>query len=541
MKIRNLIYTSLLAVAAFVSAGCDNKIEPKREDVKFTVRTVEYSYDYAVVNVKHNGPEDITWYGFLTEDDSQNHLQIIAKEWTELLKSGKAIPVRKETERNILLEGLKEETTYQYIVFGIRENGELYENVGYGTSEVETSRNIYQLTETEDYTINYIGRNETKDKEIIEVIPQKGGRFGWQYISKESVKQWEEEYKDGYELWVDDVYMTTVNAIQLFALEQISTIQYYIQMYGQKITDLTYSYDIENPAPFEIDRLASGEYYIVVYGFTGGGQHTQTYSVKEIKIKEETADEEYNRWLGTYTFSGEVDATQDNGEVVRETRNYNLRIEHYDNNFMYRIHGWECGEDAEYDWEEDIMQLDKNDPDQFLAFPAYYNAGSLEIRESPMTYITFDGVHELVLGMYGYAYNKTYKEEIPVILDGTPMALAAPIAEGETSTTLNGLRGKYESTTEAGATVKEEWDYCKMGYIAWSESDGSWQTINPAMRLPITITKNETDNASAPVTTPSQKSSMSLFSTKKICAEAVVKNYSRLEKLQPEVFKQVQR
>jgi hypothetical protein len=203
---------------------------------------------------------------------------------------------------------------------------------------------------------------------------------------------------------------------------------------------------------------------------------------------------------------------------------------------MYRLHGWECGDDVKYDWEEDIMQLDKTDEEQFLAFPAYYKNGNLEVRESPMTYITFDGANTLILGIYGYAFNPDFNEEIPVILDSTPMASAAPIADGETTTVLNGLEASYNSN---GQEVK--WTYSKMGYIAWSEYDGSWQTINPAMNFPITITKVAEQAPEAGDITVKQKGGMKLFDAgKQISTDFLKKDFSKLEKMEPVIYKRVE-
>lgn len=528
MKIRNIIYSVL--AAAFAVTGCKEEPAPAVNQVNFTVRYSELSYNFAIINVKHDGPEDITWHGFVTEDVTTNDFELFYGEYEKVLTSPDGISgLKKETERNILLENLKENTEYKYIVFGLKPDGALYENVGIGSIEFKTTTNIYNMTRTEDWTISYLGRNEDKSKELIEVKSNKGGRFAWQYIKKESLEEFDKTYPDGYELWEDGIYMATVDAIELFALEQISTIQYYMTN-GYNLVDLTYVYEADKP--FEVDRLSSGDYYIIVYGFQGDGQHTQTYSVKELTIEEEASTPEYDRWLGTYTFTGDALVTQDNGEEVLETRNYNITIEKYDNNFMYRIHGWECGGDVAYDWEEDIMQLDKS-KGEFLAFPAYYKDGSLEIRESPMTYITFDGQQSLVLGIYGYAFNKEMNEEIPVILDDTPMALVEPIAEGETTTTINGLKAEY---TDPNSKKKTEWEYCKMGYIAWSELNGAWQTINPPMRFPITVTKvsDEIEGGNAVIAT--QNGGMELFATKKVSTDFLNKDFSKLAKMKPEIF-----
>ena len=533
MKIKSLFNIFIAAALSVSIMGCEPEPAKKAENITLSVRVSEVSFDYARITVKHDGPEDITWYGFLTTDVNKNEFTLFYDKYAELLKSGDLqSQLRRETERNILLEDLEEETSYKYIAFGLRDSGELYENVGMGYIEFKTNRNIYILEQTEDWTIRRLGRNEDQTKELIEIMPNRGGRYAWNYISKEAIEDWDEEYPDGYELWVDDIYMTTVNGLQMYALEQISTIQYYL-MNGYELTDITYSRE-DSTEPFEVDRLSSGEYYVLAYGFNGT-DHAQTFSVAEIKIDEEEAEPAYTNWLGTYTFSGLADVTQDNGDIVKEERTYNIRIEHYDNNFMYRVHGWECGDDVKYDWEEDIMQLDK-EKGEFLAFPAYYKDGSLEIKETPMTYITFDGVSALVLGMYGYAYEENMKEEIPVILDNNSMALAAPIEAGKTSTQLLGQHSTY---TDESTGKKTEWDYCKMGYLAWNEQTGAYQTINPPMRFPITITKVEDAQGGDTGNGPTLKTAAVSFSTRKVSDDFLVNTEtfnSRLSKIKPEVF-----
>ena len=104
MKLKNIIFCSLFAAVAFVLTGCvEEETKPKDEIVNITVRYSEIAYDYAIINVKHDGPEDITWYGFLTEDVTTQEFTLVNKEWMRLLSSGKAIELRREKERNILL------------------------------------------------------------------------------------------------------------------------------------------------------------------------------------------------------------------------------------------------------------------------------------------------------------------------------------------------------------------------------------------------------------------------------------------------------
>jgi len=492
MNTRKLIYM-LIAAASFLCNGCVEESNPESKGYEFVVRVSESAYNYAIVNVRHNGPEDITWYGFMTEDTQRNVFDQFFDKYTELAMSGNRIEgLKKTNDRNILLEGLKENQKYRYIVFAIDENGELNKDLPVGSIDFSTSKNVFLLNETDNYEIKY-NRDAARNKELIEIKPKKGGRFGWSYVSKETIDKWNEKYPDGFEHWDGQVYMATVDGIKQHILEEISTIQYQIFYGGYKVEEVTYVYQ-EN-APFELDRMASGDYYIIAFGFDGEGQHTQEYTCVKISIKEEEATEEYNRWLGKYRFTGKVESTDEFDNAVDVDLEYCINIEKADNNHMYKISGWECrtpeGWNNEHsvdkDWEEDIMGFEKGDGKR-LYFPAYFNNGALEIRESPLlenSSITFDGNTVLTLGIYGYAYNDTHKTVIPVILDNTLMAKAEPIADGEQSTTLEAQTGKY--TAPNG--VVTQWTYAKMGYTAWDRMTGSYQALNGAMKFPITITR----------------------------------------------------
>ena len=536
MKRFKHIYALVFAAFAISVTGCNPEIEPQApKSVEFTVRYSDVAYNYAVINVKHNGPEDITWYGFVTENIKENDFKLYYSKYQELIKSGKITGLKKETERNILLEDLKEGTEYKYIVFGVSEDGKLYDNVGIGSIQFKTSKNIYVLNRTDDWKFTYLGRNEDKTQELIEVKTEAPGRFGWQYVSKESIEQWDKENPDGYEIWDENIYMTTVNGLEMFVLSAIASVQQYVASGYYTLADLTYVYEPNNP--FELNRLTSGEYYLVAYGFSGDGQHTQNYSVMELTIEEEQAEDAYNQWLGTYTMSGEVETTNEDGETVMETRNYNVVVESYDNNHMYRIQGWECGEDVDYDWEEDIMQLDKT-KGEYLAFPAYYNDGKLIIKENAITYITFDGVESLLLGIYGYApYAERNGEEVPVLNESTTMAIAEPIAAGQTSTQLIGQTGEYIDPSTG--KVEVSWDYCKMGYIAYNEVTYTWRTINPPMRFPITMTRTEEAGKTPLASFSPAVMSKTMFDTKKVSADFLRKDFSISERKKPEVFQKV--
>ena len=87
MKIRNIIYI-ILSVILLSVTGCVEETNPENAQVNITVRYSELSYNYAVINVKQDGPEDITWYGFLTTEVEKNVFEIFYPEYNRLIQSG---------------------------------------------------------------------------------------------------------------------------------------------------------------------------------------------------------------------------------------------------------------------------------------------------------------------------------------------------------------------------------------------------------------------------------------------------------------------
>ena len=161
-----------------------------------------------------------------------------------------------------------------------------------------------------------------------------------------------------------------------------------------------------------------------------------------------------------------------------------------------------------------------------------------------MTYITFDGANALKLGIYGYAFNDQHNEHQPTLFDGKTMAIAEPIAEGESASTLVGQEAKYEYNDNKGKPQVLEWTYTKMGYVAYNESVEGYPAtiINPAMNFPITITKTEDGSVTGgkiPTGSTSAVSGLSLFDSKKISPDFLKKDYKPNMKQYPTIFKTV--
>lgn len=488
---KKLFYLASIIVAAALAVSCEK--EPQGGDditsssFTFSLRVTEVGADYAKISVKHDGPEDATWYGFVAEDKKSTN-DLIMEKYAEFMTTGTVKGLRTSKNRTVTVDGLESATKYKYIVFAITEDAKLYQNVESKAVTFTTGVNPYVLTKTDEWNVTRLSER-LDNMEVISIESKnQSPLYVWDYVSKEWVDNFNKTYPNGFDVQEEEggPVLATLDAFQLYIIQQIATIQYYVISAGDPITNYTYAYDSAVPENnvYQMPRISSGEYYFLAFGFNHDGSHTQTYSVSDVVVIEEEASKpEYEAWIGNYTFSGKGQwIFEDNAEVGMKFGDekdvtYNITIEHLDNNFMYLIKGWECGEgELITDIETEFFQLDKAAGD-YLGFIGYYNNGKLELQESS---IVNDGTN--VFGMCGYA--KDGENISPVMLEGSAMASALPIAQGASSTQLTGLdlifNGQKLST------------YSMMGYIYYDYE--TYQPVaipNMPLKFPITIAKSD--------------------------------------------------
>ena len=496
---KRLLSIALITLAAMSAASCapEEKQESSGADINanfdFTLRVSEVGYDYAKINVQHNGPEDATWYGFLTENTGKTDISLISEKYAELFEKGEISGLRNTKNRTITLDELEATTKYKYVVFAISEDLQLYNNVDAESVTFTTGANPYVLTLTEDWTVSR--KAERMDnQEVISIESASSSLYVWDYVTKEFVDNFNQMYPEGLDIIIDDQYMATLDAFQTYIINQIGTIQYWVIEQKESIRNYTYEYDGTNAENnvYTMPRLASGDYYFLAFGMNSDGSHTQTYSVSDlITIEEEASTPEYEAWFGTYEFSGkalwifEDDEETGMKEGDEKDMRYNITIEQLDNNFLYLIKGWECGPDVNMDIEEEVWEVDKEDGG-YIGFIGYYNDGKLEFRETTVTTFS-EGESTIGFGMCGYAYNETSEAYSPVILEETPMAEALPFETGSDVTTMNGL--EFSFPTETGTL---DLKYEMMGYVFYDYYSLMPASIfNMPMKFPITITKGE--------------------------------------------------
>ena len=80
---KKIFYLAGIIVAAALAFSCEKA--PQGGDgltsssFAFSLKVTEIGADYAKISVKHDGPEEATWYGFVAEDKKSTNDLIMEK------------------------------------------------------------------------------------------------------------------------------------------------------------------------------------------------------------------------------------------------------------------------------------------------------------------------------------------------------------------------------------------------------------------------------------------------------------------------------
>lgn len=128
MRIAKIAMTAIAALCALSACQKPKEEAPVAQKADFTValnpNTVKS--DYAEVVVRHNGAKDVTWFGFVTEDQQSD-----IKELIELQISGldrKSLHVG--NAQTVALRSLEEAKIYRYIAFAVDEDSKAFGTPG---------------------------------------------------------------------------------------------------------------------------------------------------------------------------------------------------------------------------------------------------------------------------------------------------------------------------------------------------------------------------------------------------------------------------
>ena len=481
---KKLFYLASIIVAAALAVSCEKGPEDGGNDITnasfaFSLKVTEVGVDYAKISVKHNGPEEVSWYGFVAEDNKSTN-DLIMEKYAELLAAGKVKGLKTSTNRTVTVDGLKSNTNYKFIVFAITEDAKLYNNVEAKSVTFATSG--FLLSQTDDWNISYLGREENEESYSVE-FKSNAPRCHIAFIGKWLVDYYEniEEIKEeldtygGLRLQMgESVYLFSI--LDYLVWEELYEYWGYYDQSKEYFNEETFA----EASQFRVPRQESGEYYAIAIGFTDDGEPTLTYSSKLIDIQKETASAEYTNWLGSWTIEGT------NGVK------YNITFEENDPNFSFYAYGWECSDsihnkDCEDDCTEHMLYTDFSQYE--LGIPFYFDAltGEMKIKSTLIgAEESQSGDSYIYWGIYGYT---THQEQtVAILADGDIIAIAAQPADSKS--TLNGNQSYTYNYDEAGNETRVDFTYHSFGYTMYDSkfTPGVW---NNPMELPASIEKAE--------------------------------------------------
>lgn len=131
MKITRIAVLAMTALAtAFVLPSCTQELNPDDTPVvpqaDFTVAKRVVEAEYAELIVRHTGNQDVTWYGFVTEDVETPADELIESQLPTLDRADLHVG----TSQTVAVRNLQEAVNYRYIAFAVDEANALFGTPG---------------------------------------------------------------------------------------------------------------------------------------------------------------------------------------------------------------------------------------------------------------------------------------------------------------------------------------------------------------------------------------------------------------------------
>jgi hypothetical protein len=221
--------------------------------------------------------------------------------------------------------------------------------------------------------------------------------------------------------------------------------QYEDEVFTPKITDVFFN------------RLRSGTWIAFLIELDSKGNATGNYAETTFTLTQEPASDSFSKWLGTWRAS--------NGLM-----GYDLTISSIENNFIYRIDGWEVGQAAAVD-----MNL------EYLEGEYWADNGFLYIRSQFLGSYDDDNlgtVDELFMG------NIFDSNGLKLITD-EGIDIAVMVWQGDDKAELQGADVTIQTNNGNYATK-----FHSIQYYMWAHKDSQWYPYNESVaELPLTMTK----------------------------------------------------
>ena len=217
---------------------------------------------------------------------------------------------------------------------------------------------------------------------------------------------------------------------------------YTLEVFTSKIKDVYFN------------RLRSGTWTAFMIELDEQGKVTGNYAETNFTIQEEVATEAFSKWLGTWR-------TTSNNTAAQGVMGYDITISSLDNNYLYRIDGWECGMAVSFQMDQEYLEGEFYEPNGFLYIRSQF-LGSYEDTD-----FNHGDVDELFMG------NIYDSNGLTLITDeGIDIAVMVPM-DWE-----NGAELQPMDVTIQTADGDYDTKFYSIQYYMWAHSDGNWYPYN---------------------------------------------------------------
>ena len=302
------------------------------------------------------------------------------------------------------------------------------------------------VREHAEWAIQYVGRedyvNEYAEVERVERFSHKYSGTG--YFIIRIVRP--EDFKNAYNSDAAGFFTYEAESLLTDAKNDgVNFWQYTNEVFDAKTPDILFN------------RLRSGTWTAYLIELDNTGKVTGNYAETTFTLQQETASAAYNKWLGSWRVS--------NGLM-----GFDLDISALDNNFLYRIDGWERGQAVAFQMDQEYLEGEFWAPNGFL----YIRSQFLGTYDDD----NLGTVDELFMG------NIFDSNGLTIIIDeGIDLAVMVPADGGMAElqpmeVTLKTDSGDY--------TTK----FHSMQYYMWAHNTGEWHPYNSNVaELPLTMTR----------------------------------------------------
>ena len=204
------------------------------------------------------------------------------------------------------------------------------------------------LNERSDWSVRYVAREDwVNDDSSVEPVEHfKFAYNGKGYYIVRMVRP--DDFKNVYQSDAAAFFQYEAESLLTDAKNDgVNFWQYTDEVFDAKISDIYFN------------RLRSGTWIAFMIELDTNGKVTGSYAEVTFTIQEEAATEAFSKWLGAWRVS--------NGLV-----GYDLDISSIDNNFIYRIDGWERGAAVSFQMDQEYLEGEFWAPNGFLYIVSQY-------------------------------------------------------------------------------------------------------------------------------------------------------------------------